>query len=317
MHRPADPAAWGAAWSGRVDAEEGPRAIRWHQAVRPLLDGAAPGLALLGFACDAGVTRNHGRPGAAGGPTALRRALSNLAWRRIAPAWDAGDVLVEGDALEAGQRELAAAVSRLLDAGHRPVVVGGGHEVAAGSFAGLADHLERTGRGRTPAIGVVNLDAHLDLRAGPASSGTPFRQIAEACAARGRPFRYLCLGVDEGSNTEALFDTARRLGAGWRRDRAMTPARLDEIAAELAAFLATVDRVHLTIDLDVLPAAVAPGVSAPAPRGVALEVVEALVDTVVASGKLALGEVAELNPRFDPEGQTARVAARLVEQLGR
>ncbi len=321
MHRPADPAAWSAAWSGRVDAEEGPRAIRWHQAVRPLLDGAAPGLALLGFACDAGVARNHGRPGAAGGPAALRRALSDLAWRRVAPAWDAGDVLVEGDALEEGQRELAAAVTRLLDAGHRPVVMGGGHEVAAGSFAGLADHLarhlDRKGGGRAPVVGVVNLDAHLDLRAGPASSGTPFRQIAEECARRGWTFRYLCLGVDEGSNTEALFDTARRLGAGWRRDRAMTPARLDETTAELGAFLATVDRVHLTIDLDVLPAAVAPGVSAPAPRGVALEVVEALVDTVVASGKLALGEVAELNPRFDPDGQTARVAARLVEQLGR
>ncbi len=313
MHRPADLANW----TGRADAEEGPRAVRWHQAVHALLDGAAPGLALLGFACDAGVTRNHGRPGAAAGPAALRRALSNLAWRRIAPAWDAGDVVVEGDALEEGQRELAAAVTRLLDAGHRPVVVGGGHEVAAGSFAGLADHLARGAGARTPVIGVVNLDAHLDLRAGRASSGTPFRQIAEICSGRGRPFRYLCLGVDEGSNTEALFDTARRLGAGWRRDRAMTPSLLDEVTAELAAFLATVERVHLTIDLDVLPAAVAPGVSAPAPRGVALEVIEALVDTVVASGKLMLGEVAELNPAFDLDGRTARVAARLVEQLGR
>jgi formiminoglutamase len=97
----------------------------------------------------------------------------------------------------------------------------------------------------------------------------------------------------------------------------MIPARLDEATAELGAFLATVERVHLTIDLDVLPAALAPGVSAPAPRGLALEVVEALIDTVVASGKLALGEVAELNPRFDLDGQTARVAARLVDQLGR
>jgi formiminoglutamase len=313
MLRPVDLALW----SGRADAEEGPRAIRWHQAVRPLLDGAAPGMALLGFACDAGVARNHGRPGAAEGPAALRRALANLAWRRSAPAWDAGDVVVDGDALEDGQRELADTVTRLLGAGHRPVVVGGGHEVALGSFLGLADHVARGAGSRTPAIGVVNLDAHLDLRAGRASSGTPFRQIAEACAARRWPFRYLCLGVDEGSNTEALLDTARRLGAGWRRDRATTPGRLDEVTAELGAFLSTVERVHLTIDLDVLPAAVAPGVSAPAPRGVALEVIEALVDTVVASGKLLLGEVAELNPRFDPDGRTARVAARLVDQLGR
>jgi formiminoglutamase len=313
MHRPADLALW----TGRTDAEDGPRAQRWHQAVRPLLDAAAPGMALLGFACDAGVARNQGRPGAAGGPAALRHALGNLAWRRTAPAWDAGDVLVEGDALEGGQAELAATVTRLLGAGPRPVVVGGGHEVAYGSFVGLADHLALNAGARAPVIGVVNLDAHLDLRAGRASSGTPFRQIAEACAARHWPFRYLCLGVDEGSNTEALFDTARRLGASWRRDRATTPARLDEATAELGAFLATVERVHLTVDLDVLPAAVAPGVSAPAPRGVALEVIEALVDTVVTSGKLMLGEVAELNPRFDADGRTARVAARLVEQLGR
>jgi formiminoglutamase len=291
--------------------------MRWHQAIRPLLDGAAPGVALLGFACDAGVARNHGRAGAAEGPAGLRRALANLAWRRIGPAWDAGDVAVAGDALEDGQAELATTVSRLLDAGHRPLVVGGGHEVAFGSFSGLAEHLARHAVDRAPAVGIVNLDAHLDLRAGRASSGTPFRQVAEACAARRWPFRYLCLGVDEGSNTEALFDTARRLGAGWRRDRDMTSGRLDEATAELAAFLATVERVQLTVDLDVLPAAVAPGVSAPAPRGVALEVIEALVDTVVASGKLALGEVAELNPRFDPDGRTARVAARLLEQMGR
>lgn len=313
MHQPADLALW----TGRVDAEEGPRALRWHQAIRPLPGGAAPGMALLGFACDAGVARNHGRPGAAGGPAALRRALASLAWHRTAPAWDAGDVVVGGDRLEDGQLELAGAVTRLLDAGHRPVVVGGGHEVAYGSFTGLADHLARQAGARAPAIGVVNLDAHLDLRAGRASSGTPFRQIAESCAARRWPFRYLCLGVDEGANTEALLDTARRLGATWRRDRALTPARLDEATAELAAFLATVERVHLTVDLDVLPAAVAPGVSAPAPRGVALEVVEALVDTVLASGKLAVGEVAELSPGLDPDGRTARVAARLVEQLGR
>jgi formiminoglutamase len=194
-------------------------------------------------------------------------------------------------------------------------VLGGGHEVAFGSFLGLATHAA-AGQ-RAPVLGVVNLDAHLDLRAGRASSGTPFRQIAEACAARGWPFRYLCLGVDEGSNTAALFDTARRLGGGWRTDREMGLLQLDETAAALGAFLATVDRVQLTVDLDVLPAHVAPGVSAPAARGVALEVVEALVDTVVASGKLAVGEVAELNPRLDVDGRTARVAARLVERLGR
>ncbi len=303
------------AWTGRVDADEGPRAVRWHQRIQPLGAGAAPGVALLGFASDTGVTRNQGRPGAAGGPAALRKALANLAWHGERPAWDAGDVAVEGEELETAQGELGSAVARLLGDGHLPLVVGGGHEVAYGSFLGLAEWAAR--QTIPPALGVVNLDAHLDLRAGRASSGTPFRQIAEACAARGWPFRYLCLGVDEASNTAALLDTAARLGARWRRDRDCTPARLDEVRAELGAFLATVGAVHLTVDLDALPAAVAPGVSAPAARGVALEVVEALVDVALASGKVRLFEVAELSPPGDPDGRTAKVAARLIDQVAR
>jgi formiminoglutamase len=62
---------------------------------------------------------------------------------------------------------------------------------------------------------------------------------------------------------------------------------------------------------------VAPGVSAPAARGLALEVVEGLVDVVLGAGKLALFEVAELNPRLDVDGRTAKVAARLVAQAAR
>jgi formiminoglutamase len=312
MHRAADPTRW----QGRTDAEEGPRALRWHQQVRPLAAGAPPGVALLGFACDEGVRRNQGRVGAAEGPAALRRALAGLAWHGARPVHDAGDVVVEEEALEEAQAELGAHVARLLGDGHLPVVLGGGHEVAYGSFLGLLAHATH-GAEAAARLGVVNLDAHLDLRAGRASSGTPFRQIAEACAAGGRPFRYLCLGLDRASNTAALLDTAARLGAGWRSDLDCTPLRLAEVRGMLAAFLDLTDRVHLTVDLDALPAHVAPGVSAPAARGLALEVAEALVEDVLASGKLALFEVAELNPRLDLDGRTAGVAARLVERVAR
>ena len=67
-------------WTGRVDAADGESGRRWHQVVRPVEAADGPGVVLLGFACDAGVRRNHGRPGAAEGPAALRRMLGNLAW---------------------------------------------------------------------------------------------------------------------------------------------------------------------------------------------------------------------------------------------
>lgn len=315
MHRDPDMQCW----QGRTDAAEGALGRRWHQIVRPYDGVRAPGAtALIGFACDAGVARNHGRTGARRGPAALRTMLSNIPVRSVKNLLDAGDVLcerdAEGDGLEAAQEELASQLASLLDAGAFPIAMGGGHEIAFGSFAGLARHL--AAREKAPRIGVINLDAHFDLRrADKASSGTPFRQIAEECEARRWPFRYCCLGISEFANTEALFERARKLGVRWLRDEEMEPASLPQVQATVQDFLAEVDHVYFTICLDVLPAAVAPGVSAPAPRGVSLSVVEPLIDQIAASGKLRLADLAELNPERDIDGRTARVAARLLARL--
>ena len=65
-------------WSGRIDLPEDASTRRWHQWVRTPLPGAAPGVAVLGFACDEGVRRNHGRTGAADGPAALRSRLVSV-----------------------------------------------------------------------------------------------------------------------------------------------------------------------------------------------------------------------------------------------
>ncbi len=95
----------------------------------------------------------------------------------------------------------------------------------------------------------------------------------------------------------------------------MQERHLDQRLAEIDALIAQVAHVYLTIDLDVLPAAVMPGVSAPAAYGVPISVVEAIVTHVRASGKLRAADLAEFNPQFDRDGQSARVAARLVYRL--
>jgi formiminoglutamase len=312
MHRPPDPALW----TGREDPAEGPRALRWHQRVAPWRPGAAAGVALVGFACDAGVVRNGGRAGAAEGPAALRRALANLAWHRSGPAWDAGDVFCEGDGLEAAQAELGSLVARLLGEGQRPIVLGGGHEVALGTFLGLAEHLAARSPASPPRTAVVNLDAHLDLREGPRpTSGTPFRDVARECERRGWSFRYLCLGMDEDANTGALLDGAARIGAAVVTDQTLLARGEGWARDAVTAFLDGVEAAHLSVDLDGLSAAVAPAVSAPAARGLPLHLVEAVVDAVAASGRLAVADVAELCPRLDPDGRTARAAARVVARL--
>ena len=94
----------------------------------------------------------------------------------------------------------------------------------------------------------------------------------------------------------------------------MAGGSADAAGALLEGVLGACDRLHLSVDLDVLPAAVAPGVSAPAGFGVELSVVRAVVRRAAASGRLGVLEVAELNPAFDVDGRTARTASRLVDE---
>ena len=327
-------------WSGRHDGD-GPEHARWHQAVRVAevpsaggspVDGSAPFLApdpaadhvaLLGFRSEEGVRRNRGRVGAAEGPAALRRALSPLALHGVLASGevqlhDLGDAETVGEDLEAGQAAAAALTSHGLDrAGSRlTVVLGGGHETAWSSYLGLM------GSGFGPRAGqrwgVLNLDAHFDLRSEPLpTSGTPFAQMADAERAAGRELRYAVLGIAEPSNTGALFARARELGVTWWTDEQCVAAGAEGITRFVEQFTAELDVLYLTIDLDVLPAAVAPGVSAPAAHGVPLPLIATAVRAAAGSGKLALLDVVELNPSLDLDSRTARTAARLIDDAVR
>lgn len=303
-------------WTGRNDGDAAAHR-RWWQAVQPYAGpagsaaaGTARPVALLGFSSDEGVRRNKGRQGAAAGPAAIRTALGALAFHLDRTVSDAGDVTVSGGCLEDGQERAGRAVAAMLDGGHLTVVLGGGHETAFASYLGVAASADvQSGR----RLGVLNLDAHFDLRDEPVpSSGTPFLQMARAEADAGRELRYAVVGISEPNNTRALFDTADALGVQYLLDEDCTADRTE---AFVAGFLAEIDVLYLTIDLDVLPAAVAPGVSAPAAYGVPLPVISAACRQVAASGKLLHLDVAELNPEFDIDGRTARVAARLLNTL--
>lgn len=311
------------AWQGRVDAADGDAGRRWHQVVRPAAAADGPGIAIAGFACDAGVRRNHGRPGAAAAPREIRRMLGNLAWHGAGSGrlYDAGDVSCDGDDLEGAQHEYAALVAGLLRAGHTPIGLGGGHEIAWAAYQGAA--MAMAGDARLDRLGIVNFDAHLDLRLpetpGRGTSGTPFLQIAESRAASGLEFRYLCVGASTASNTAALFDRASALGAGVVLD---VDSGGSESEARIRSFIAGCSAVYLTFCLDVLPAATAPGVSAPSAFGVPLQRAIALLRVALdacapggSPGKLLMADVAELNPAFDEAGRTARTAARIVYEL--
>jgi formiminoglutamase len=173
-------------WTGRFDGD-GDEHRRWWQAVAPHTPGVVvtgatgPGsrpAVVVGFRSDEGVRRNKGRIGAAAAPEAIRHALGPLAFHLERDVFDAGDVVVEDGSLEAGQERAGRVISEMLDAGNLTVLLGGGHETAFASYLGVAGSEAVTSGKR---LGVLNLDAHFDLRDEPVpSSGTPFLQMARA-----------------------------------------------------------------------------------------------------------------------------------------
>lgn len=323
-----------AIWQGRTDSEDGSSGKRFHHMVKIVERNKAfepntSGITLLGFCCDQGVRRNKGRVGAFHGPDLIRQALANSAWHhqtdsKTASFYDAGNIFCHGKNLEESQKVLAKQVQIALKQEHKVMVLGGGHEIAWGSFQGLAAHLQEANVS-APKIGIVNFDAHFDLRSYAqdsaqysGSSGSSFRQIADFCKMQGWTFNYACLGVSRASNTQALFSCADSLKVFYREDKQLASHLLQKRITELTQFIAQVDYLYLTIDMDAFSAGIAPGVSAPAARGLSYETVERLLQPIFEAtdkkgkAKLLLADLAEYNPAFDIDKQTARLAARLV-----
>lgn len=276
-------------------------------------DSSQKKIALLGYACDEGVRRNYGRTGAVLGPQALRRRLARLPVhfedKRII---DAGDILCFENNLERSQDQLRNHVCKLLQKNTFPVVIGGGHDVAYGHLMGILDFL---GNGQKTRVGIINFDAHFDLRPADhgANSGTPFSQIQSFLSSAGYPFDYFVIGIQQQSNTRALFQIANDFSVKYIINDDCQMPNLAEIKKELEVFIEHIDWIFVTIDLDGFAAPFAPGVSAPSPLGFTPAFAVNLLAHLFSTRKIIGCDIAELNPNYDIDNATANLAARLVD----
>jgi len=304
-------------WKGRVcDPQLGTQ--YWYQAVHQidLIDAANLAdidVAIIGYACDTGVKRNQGRVGAIHGPDAIRNRLAKIAWhhdnKRVA---DIGSLICPNDNLEDFQLAFADEIRELLDQDIFPIALGGGHDIAYAHFRGMYDWLIKKDSPST--IGIINFDAHFDLRPPTQSvnSGTPFYQILTELDLDKVKISYLPVGIQERSNTKELFDIAKEKGVGWLTLDTVVNHETSTIAG-IVEFVGQHDFIYVTIDLDGFSSAYAPGVSASSPFGLKPSYVLQSLNEIFSSGKVLGLDLAEMNPKFDRDETTAKLAAGLVD----
>jgi formiminoglutamase len=262
---------------------------------------------IVGFPVDDGVHHNGGRPGAAEGPTAIRQALYKLTpdaeqfdsfTDLIRATTDLGDLVSTGD-LAADQLALGEVLAPHLDRGAVAIVLGGGHETAYGHFLGYARRDRR--------VNVLNWDAHPDVRPlidGKGHSGSPFRQMLEhpsgACAS------YSVAGLNPPAVAKAHVDYLAARGGTAIFNTAVSFHAIEHVYGRCE------NATLVSFDLDAVDQAVAPGVSAPAAGGLSVHVWLYAAYKAGQCGTVGSIDVVELCPPLDPDGRTARLAARTV-----
>jgi formiminoglutamase len=304
-------------WTGRLSD----RKLYLHEKVQcinltntDVLSKDKKAFGLVGYACDEGVRRNQGRVGAVQGPEAIRKILGKLP-NHLAENIDLLDcgsiICIDGD-MENAQKHLSEVVTQLLEQNIFPILLGGGHDIAYGHYNGIKNYLPTTER-----IGIINFDAHFDLRSSltGTNSGTPFYQISEDCKSENIDFNYLCIGIRQDANDRSLFETADDLGVNFIETDQFCIENAEVIVRQLLDFIGKVDHIYLTIDLDGFSSAYAPGVSAPSPMGFSPDMVLKALQVVIASKKLISADVAELNPNYDIDNHTSKLAASLIHSL--
>lgn len=257
------------------------------------------------FGAPMDVTSSY-RPGYRFAPTKIREASVNLETYIMSAGVDVfeklnitdlGDVIITPTDLEQTGKRITRTVKGILRDEKMPVMMGGEHTVSYFTLKAFDDAF------------IIHLDAHMDLRdeylGDKLSHATFMRRVLD----RIPPDRLVQIGVRSCSKEEAEFAKDSEIVAYTAEQTIDEPKRIISDVKKLAGS----SKVYLTIDLDVLDPAFAPGVSTPEPGG--LSTVE-LLRLLRELGKLNLSafDVVELVPPHD-DGTTSFVAARIIYEL--
>ncbi len=300
---------------GPPDAREVPRFAGPATFARlPRLDQVERAdVAVLGLPFDSGTSF---RPGARFGPEAVRAGSKLLRpyhlgldvepWTTLQLA-DAGDVAINPFDIVEAVGQIEAAANALYSKANQIVSVGGDHTVAL--------PLLRAAHARHGPVAVVHFDAHLDTWdtyfGARYTHGTPFRRASE----EGLLALDHCAHVGIRNSVYALadFDDDRRLGFATVSTLDVARRGVDEAIDRVRDRVGDLP-VYVSIDIDVLDPAHAPGTGTPEPGGLTTRELQMILDGM-ADIDLIGADVVEVSPAYDHAQLTALAAANVIYEL--
>jgi len=209
------------------------------------------------------------------------------------------------DALDKIHDSLTKAVSKFLQDGKKVIVLGGGNDISYADIRALSE-AERE-------LSAINIDAHLDMRiADEMTSGTPYRKAIEDGYLA--PEHFYEFGIRPQSNAEFYLENAEKLGVQiWNLKQIMDNGVVN-------SFRKIMNKINdrpffLGLDMDSIQASDAPGVSASSPIGLSGREVMLLIQIAGQHENLKLFEITEVNPKYDVDDRTVKLASQLVYEF--
>ncbi|CAH0345037.1 agmatinase [Bacillus sp. CECT 9360] len=247
------------------------------------------------------------RPGSRFGPTRIREVSIGLEEYSAyldrdleeVKYYDAGDIPLPFGNPHRSLDIIEEFVDGILDAGKFPFGIGGEHLVSWPVMKAVFK--------KYPDLAIIHMDAHTDLRehyeGEPLSHSTPIRKIAEHIG----PVNVYSFGIRSGMKEE--FEWAKENGMHISKFEVLEPLR--EILPKL-----TGRPVYVTIDIDVLDPAHAPGTGTVDAGGITSKELLASIHEIAKSDIKIVGcDLVEVAPIYDVSEQTANTASKLIREM--
>jgi len=285
-----------------------------RELIRPTAELPEADVCLVGLPLDFGTVLEGGRAGAVGAPDAIRRELRryhktynlehnvSLAGLRIA---DAGNLDLRHPDHERNHARIRERLAELLRQYPRVVVLGGSHDGTYSTVRGLADACDGQ------PVGGINLDAHADVKDKPIiSSGTPFGKLLRERVLAGP--RFTEIGLHSNLNTQEDIDFLHAQQAHIVPLAHVQDAGMPLYMSRALSRAKSAGPAFVSFDIDGCAEAFAPAVSAPSADGFTPRQAVEAAFLAGQEPQVRLFEVVELNPHYDRDNQTARLAATII-----